>query len=555
MRFPKFFKHPTIKAIFSRRLSRYGILAASLFFALSLLPTMVPRSVFVQAVGSGLAITLGYALGVFSRWIIYYLDIPFKKHLTGRAVRMITAIIVTLVLLSSLWQFVSWQNELRNMFGIDLITPPFLVPVILLAIILFLILLVVGRIIREIYKSLVTLLDRYLSRRLSVVLGLAFASILVFFTINGVIIRGIFDAANESFSYSNAIIDPTLQRPELKETSGSPESLVSWESLGRNGRMFVTSGPTPAEISDATKLPSRQPIRAYVGLDSKNTLQERSSLLLDELKRAGAFERKSLLITTSVGDGWLDSQAVDPFEYVNNGDTAIAGLQYSYLPSALSLFADAEDVKLSSQKVFSDIYKHWLTLPEDNRPQIYLYGLSLGSYGVEEVLNSVELFNAPIQGALLAGPPFINDFHRDIVTNRNPDSPVWQPVINTGKTVRFTGRENALNVPNSEWGNTRIVYMQHATDPIVWFSGNLFYKTPEWLKEGQRGPGISDDFVWVPIVTAYQIGLDMILSFNYPAGYAHNYAPSSHVDSWAAITRPDGWSTQRADAIKAKFKN
>jgi uncharacterized membrane protein len=555
MRFRHFFKHPALVSIFTLRLSRPGIISAALFFALSLLPTLVPRSVLVQAVGSGIAIAIGYGLGVLARWLISYLDIPFKKHLTSHVAMKITIGVVALMVLSALWQFVSWQNEIRSIFGVELITPPFLVPVMLLAIIIFVILLVIGRIIRLAYRAVVTLLDRFLSRRLSVLLGSAIAILLVFFTLNGVIIKGLFDAANESYSYSNSIIDPTLQQPQMKETSGSPESLVSWESLGRNGRMFVTSGPTASQIEEVNNLPALQPIRSYVGLDSKDTLEERSSLLLEELKRAGAFERKSLLITTSVGDGWLDAQAVDPFEYVNNGDTAIAGLQYSYLPSALSLFADAEDVKLSSQKVFADIYRYWLTLPEDNRPDIYMYGLSLGSYGVEEVLNSVELFNAPIRGALLAGPPFINHFHKEVIANRTHDSPVWQPTINNGNTVRFTGKDYALDTPPGQWGNTRIVYMQQPTDPIVWFSGDLIYKSPEWLEEGQRGPGISEDFIWIPIVTAYQIGLDMILSFSFPAGYGHNYAPSSNVDAWADITRPDNWTKERADTIKAQFKN
>lgn len=516
---------------------------------------MVPRSIFVQAVGSGIAIAIGYSIGVFARWLVNYLDIPFKDRLSSPHARVALASAVTFLLVFALWQFVSWQNELRLLFGVELITPLFLIPVIFLSCVLFVILLVLGRFIKLLYHSLINLLDRYLSRRLSIVLGSALALVIIVLTINGVVVRGIFNIANESFSFSNAIVDPALRRPEAKETSGSTESLVSWESLGRNGRMFVTSGPTAADIEKVTNQPAMQPIRSYVGLDSKDSLKERSDLLLKELIRAGAFERKSLLITTSVGDGWLDSQAVDPFEYVNNGDTAIAGIQYSYLPSALSLFADAEDVKTSSQEVFRDIYTYWLTLPENDRPDIYMYGLSLGSYGVESVLNSVELFNAPIKGALLAGPPFINEFHRDVMNNRDPSSPIWRPVINNGTTVRFTGKDNALDNPTAEWGDTRIVYMQHASDPITWFSGDLFYKNPEWLNDDQRGPDISDNFIWIPIVTAYQIGLDMILSFNYPAGYAHNYAPSSHVDAWAAITRPSGWSQERAATIKAHYQS
>lgn len=508
----------------------------------------------VQGVGSGIAISIGYFLGVVIRWLLQYLEVPFRSFIASIPIKSVLTSMLTLLVGASMFYFVSWQNELRVLFGIEPIGPLFLVPVLIIAISIFILLLIVSRVVLILHHAIVHALSRILSQRFSYVIGTVIALLLVVFTVNGVLIRTVFDAANASFSISNGSIDPSLEPPMIAEVSGSPSSAVRWDSLGRNGRMFIADTPSAQDISSVTKMPALQPIRAYVGLDSAPTLEERSQLLLDELIRTGAFERSSLLITTSVGDGWLDAQAINPFEYVNNGDTAVAGLQYSYLPSALSLFADAEDVKSSSQLVFKDIYTYWLTLPENNRPQIYLYGLSLGSYGVESVLNSVDLMNAPVRGALLAGPPFINEFHRDILRNRDEGSPLWQPIVSNGLTVRFSGKENALAKPIGTWGDTRIVYLQHASDPITWFQGDLFYRSPEWLRPEQRGPDISDTFVWIPIVTAYQIGLDMILSFNYPAGYAHNYAASSHVDAWAAITRPDGWTEDRAQKLKQHFQ-
>ena len=45
------------------------------------------------------------------------------------------------------------------------------------------------------------------------------------------------------------------------------------------------------------------------------------------------------MITTTTGTGFLDPNGVDPVDYIFNGDDAIAGVQYSYLPSWISLLA------------------------------------------------------------------------------------------------------------------------------------------------------------------------------------------------------------------------
>ena len=118
------------------------------------------------------------------------------------------------------------------------------------------------------------------------------------------------------------------------------------------------------------------------------------------------------MLATTTGTGWLDSSAVDSLEYLWNGDTAIAGVQYSYLPSWISLLADQDAVKLTSSTVFKTVYDYWSSLPQQDRPRLYLYGLSLGSFGVESVLGSVDIVNEPIDGALMVGPPFVNPHAR-----------------------------------------------------------------------------------------------------------------------------------------------
>ena len=82
----------------------------------------------------------------------------------------------------------------------------------------------------------------------------------------------------------------------------------------------------------------------------------------------------------TTGTGFLDTHAMDALEFVTNGDVAIAGVQYSYLPSAISLLADVDEVRETAQVVFEHIHEYWSDLPDASRPDIYLYGLSLGSF-------------------------------------------------------------------------------------------------------------------------------------------------------------------------------
>ena len=547
-------EHTYIK-IFSWRLSITGALAGALFFALSLLPSMLPRGYLFQGLASGIAFITGYALGVLVVWLWHYLRIPLFKSTARKIVISVVGALTAVTVAVALWQFVGWQNSVRAVFGEESINASFILPMMLIALFFAALLLIIGRSIRKLYQFVSAKLGHLLPRRIAVVLGVVLVVVLLQFIYNGVLSKAFFGAANSIFSTKDTSIDPDLVVPNSPLKSGSPQSLAAWDTLGRQGRKFVATGPSADKITEVTGQSAMEPIRVYAGLKSAETIEDRANLVLQELLRTGAFNRQSLLVTTTTGTGWLDPQAVDTFELVNSGDTAIVGVQYSYLPSWISLLADQQTAKDVSRAVFNKIYDYWATLPETERPKFYVYGLSLGSYGMETVLNSVELVNQPIDGALLAGPPFVNEMHKELERKRDVGSPAWLPIINNGQTVRFTAAENELNKPTGVWGNTKIVYMQHATDPMVWFSKDLLLSEPDWLKEGQRGPGITADFAWVPLVTFWQIAADMPMAGNVAPGYGHNYAASSNVDAWAALTQPTGWSEEKANTLKHYVQN
>ena len=120
----------------------------------------------------------------------------------------------------------------------------------------------------------------------------------------------------------------------------------------------------------------------YVGLDSEPTLRGRADLLLQELQRTGAFDREVLVVATTTGTGFWIPPLSMPWNTCTTA-TPRFRVQYSFLPSWISLLADQDAVKLTSRTVFDTVHDYWSTLPADDRPALYLYGLSLGSFGVE----------------------------------------------------------------------------------------------------------------------------------------------------------------------------
>lgn len=526
-----------------------GLIVGAFFFALSLAPSLLPRAGYVQGIASGLTFMIGYGIGASGQSLWTYLGIGSLK---GRARQIVVGILVAfvaLLVIRTVWQQVGWQNEVRAIFGMDPVSWTSWPVILVVAVIVAALILIVSRLFRALFATVGGWLSRVLPRRLAVVLGAGGLIILLWLLWSGVLVNGFFAVAGAMFSTRDSATAEGVTQTESAVRSGGPGSLVKWEELGRQGRSFVSRGPTVAQIDAFSGGGAVEPIRVYAGLKSAPSLEERSQVLLDELIRTGAFDREALIITTTTGTGFLDPNGVDPVDYLFNGDVAIAGLQYSYLPSWISLLADQDAVRETARVSFETIHDYWATLPEDSRPDLYLYGLSLGSMGVEAVLDTVNIINEPITGAVMSGPPFVNDLHSRLVANRDPGSPANLPVYGDGRTVRFTDQADPADPSDPDWGPTRIVYLQYGSDPIVYFSPSLAFSPPDWLEDGQRAPDVSERMAWFPLVTMWQVLLDLPGAGGVPSGYGHLYSIRDNVESWVAAVRPEGWTTADTDRL------
>jgi uncharacterized membrane protein len=540
----------SIPKVFSRPVSRPGVLTGVLMFVSSLLPSLLPKLPVTQGIVSGISFMVGYGLGAGWQWAWNYLGIPAPRGRAWAVLRSIWLALLAFLLLAGMWGFVGWQNDVRDTFGMERISPTIWLTIVPVALAVAALILILVRSLWRLFLFLIRWLDKVFPRRLAVLLGAAGLVVTVWGLWSGILVNTFFAVTNQIFAPRDLITAEGITQPTSELRSGSPASLVDWETLGEKGRTFVATGPSVDDLNAFHGDGAMEPIRVYVGLRSADTVEARAQLVLDELVRTKAFDREVLVVATTTGTGFLEPNAMTALEYIYNGDVAVAGAQYSYLPSWISLLADQDEVKETSQIVFRTIHAYMSTLPEDERPEIYLYGLSLGAYGVEAILTSINIVNEPIDGALMVGPPFVNELWNELVANRDPGSSPPTPVYQGGRTVRFTNEENALDRPGEDWGETRVVYLQHASDPVVFFSPSLFLSQPDWLLDGQRGAEISEEFQYARLITGWQVMMDLPAAGSIPEGYGHLYTKQANAEAWIAVTRPEGWTAPDTERLK-----
>lgn len=520
-----------------------------MFALLSFTPSLLPRPALFQGLITGIDAAIGYGLGVLGAWIWReFADrpprVPSRRAWTVLAVTAVLGSLVALLL------GIRWHREASALVSIEPESPAMtllLVPPI--AALLFVGLVAIGRAIRTGYRKLSGLLARHMGARAARAVGLVVLVVGLSTLLTGVLWDGAVKALDQAFSVTDTQTPKDVTRPTTELRSGSPSSLVEWEQLGREGRVFVGRGLQGEDIGELTGAPALDPIRIYAGTESAGDVEARAQLAVRDLVRAGGFERANLLVVTTTGTGWVEPSSVGSFEVLTGGDSATVSMQYSYLPSWLSFLVDQERAREAGRLLFDAVYERWLALPSGDRPELYVFGESLGSFGGETAFSGEFDLRNRVSGALFTGPPNFNPLYRSFVDDRDPGSREVEPVYREGRTIRFTNLPREEIAPDGvSWESTRVLYVQHPSDPITWWSPHLVLNRPDWLEE-ERGFDVMDETRWVPFVTFWQVSADLALGFSTEPGHGHNYT-GEHVDGWAAVLQPEGWTAAKADRLR-----
>jgi uncharacterized membrane protein len=538
------------------RLDPTGLILGTAFAVSAMTPSLLPRGWLFQGVVSGIAAASGYGLGVVAAWLVRRSAAPLRRRARWRRVeaqvrrRWSTrwawaALLVAIpaVLLAVLAVSAGWQRQTDTLVGLSRTTTSgwFRAGPVLLVVAALL--MAFARGVRWLYRVVLRMLGRWIRlprRVLAAVAALLIAALLVT-VVNDVLLRHALSAADGAFDAVNEGTVPGDRQPQSAARSGSPTSLVRWDTLGREGRHFVAGGPSRQQLTEVGTPTGQDPVRVYVGLRSAATAQARANLAVAELERTGAFSRPVLVVVTSTGNGWVNSAAISGLELLYRGNTAAVSTQYSYLPSALSFLLDRTRAEEAGRLLFDAVSARVRRLPAQSRPRLLAYGESLGSLGSEAAFGSLADIRANADGVLWVGPPNANTVWRILVGRRDPGTREVDPVYASGLVVRFAAGPAGWRQPPTPWLRPRVLYLQHPSDPVVWWSWDLLLHRPDWLAE-RRGSDVSPAMQWYPVVTFWQVTFDLLHAQDVPDGHGHNYGGDAVLDAWIAVAPPEGWT-------------
>ena len=537
----------------ARSASAIGLGVGLVFWLASLTPTLVPRGWIVQGVTSGICLAIGYAIGAGVERAIHRARRGSRLWRPRRVAAVAVAVGVGVVGAIS---WATWQDEARDLVGASHLAWWEGTPMVLLSVVvgtgLVRIGSMVGAWLRVAAAGIRARRPAWLALPVALLLAVAFVGLFG----GQVVLPGFAAGANVVYEVLDRGTNPGIDRPTVATVSGSPSSLVAWETMGRWGREFaagVTSRDRLLAYHQA-EAEVRDPIRVFVGMRTAETIEERVAIAVRELERAGGFERSVIAVWVPAGSGWMDPDAARALELLHAGDTAIVATQYSYLPSFFSLVIDSSRAIEAGARLFDAVHERWSALPEQERPRLIVFGASLGAGGAEspfvgsDAAASVASFASRADGALIVGSLGWNPIFRQLIEARDPGTPHWQPSYSGGETVRFLTGGGRTDL-DGRWGPSRVLYLQHPSDPVAYLSLDSLWSPLEWMDE-PRGHGVPPDTGWFPIVSAIQAAADLSFSAGLPSGFGHDYRVD-YVDAFARVAPPEDWTDEDTARLEA----
>ena len=550
-------QHPwiTLRARLRAPIGPFSRWSGVLFGVMSLSPTLLPRSPLMQGVISALCITIGLAIGAGFAWLARRLLAAVHRTVPrplGRHGGRILAIAVVLAVVVGGVRWVGSQNSQRRLVSMDVLAWPEYLIALVVTVVVGALLFLLGRIVAQGIRRLDRAVCAALPAPIAALGGaLVVATVIVTFA-QRIVIENFVSWANSTYGTVDDGTPPGITAPTSSLRSGGPGSSVGWDTLGYEGRNFTGGGPTVDELrafagSDA---PVLEPIRVYVGLKSvdvgvDDTAAAEADLAVAELERTGAFSRRSLVIATVTGTGWVDPVSAAAFEYMHDGDSAIVATQYSYLPSWISFLVDLDKAAANGRALVAAVTARWSHLPADSRPELFVFGESLGSFGSESAFESVDAYlsldaaTAEATGVLWSGPTFANPIWHQVLRDR-VDSPVWHPRLGRSSPLKVLGRPDDAPVGGPTTAGHHVTYLTHPSDPVTWAGVDALWREPPWM-DRPTGYDVPADPIWFPVVTFVQELFDLMAGFSAPPGHGHNYDPDQ-VNGWASISAPPGWT-------------
>jgi uncharacterized membrane protein len=277
--------------------------------------------------------------------------------------------------------------------------------------------------------------------------------------------------------------------PDTSTASGSTFSLAGYDTLGLQGRRLVSEITPPDAFVEVMGAPAvSDPVRTYVGMDSALSQDDRVELAIQELRRAGGFDKSLIIAASPAGTGYVNYIAIEAAELMAMGDIATIAIQYGGLPSMLSVNRIETATALYAQLLrrLRDEIEH---LGRDIT--LVAYGESLGALTSQ---NGVSLASDGdgliIDAALWVGTPY--------------GSPLFETLTGQNGTAVYDSYDHYLDSADPEQPGPRITLLNHDNDPVTKFTPIDAYHMPKWLESVDRGRGTNPYQRWLPGIALWQ---------------------------------------------------
>ncbi|MDO5049113.1 MAG: alpha/beta-hydrolase family protein [Actinomycetaceae bacterium] len=512
--------------------STTGIVAAAIMYVVSMSPSLLPRTWWWQGVATGILIALAYGVGSLVGWLASSIwnAAELKVSANHTWVKWSTRALYAAAFIWVVWFLVrsyASNNRAAEVMGMQRMT----VFDYLLATVTALVIATAITGIAVAIRGLWRIVRRHARKVMpDWIAGLA-ATVVVLVTVVFVTSDVLFEKGMEfaygKFAEQDRAEVPGVEQPKEVERSGSTISFEQWENIGVQGKQFLASGPRAEKISEVTGKPAKEPIRIYAGLTEGRTLEDVAEVVVDEIRRTGAFERSVLVLTTATGTGWIEEWGVQPVEYLTRGDCATVTMQYSYVPSAVAFLREFDKPAQAGKVLYDAVMAELEKRPEDDRPAVYLHGVSLGAFGSQAMFEDETQLLEGVDGAVWAGTPNTTPLWKKLTAGRHAGSPEIAPVVNSGHNVRFATKPEDLQTDIygralPTWQFPRVAYLQHATDPVVWWEPSLISQQPDWLQEPAQAD-LNPDMQWTRGATFIQVSADLPIAGLAADGHGHTY--------------------------------
>lgn len=300
------------------------------------------------------------------------------------------------------------------------------------------------------------------------------------------------------------------QPPDLPEVTGSPASHLQWDKQSREGRRWLSMVLRQPNIAEVMGESAKQPIRVYASMAAAATDEQRANLLMSELDRTDAFSRSVLAVFSPTGSGYVNYVASETLEYLTRGDCASACIEYSVLPSSMSLLAVPLGTR-QTRLVVDKIVERLLKMPVESRPKFVLFGESLGSQ-VSQGMFTDQGVDGPnsvgLDAAVWIGTPSASTWRKQLWGSRSVSV---APEIGPADAYLPRSISEWNSLPPADRARVRYLLLQNGDDPIPKFGEQLLWRRPDWLGPSEsRPPGSPTGTKWFPFITFFQTFIDMI---------------------------------------------